>query len=194
MPPKKKASPDVVAGESTGTAGGSAPSASGKKPRSAATSKPATRPASTTGVTHEGSTSPAPARSRPRTRAAGTTGTTTTSTAATDAEVTLAVEALPVRESKAGGRSNRTFYLPDELYARGRNAVAWTALVPGEAGSYAALTEKALRREVERLERVYNESQPFEDAQLKRGPAAGVMERVHAMRAKARPDQEEVES
>jgi hypothetical protein len=90
----------------------------------------------------------------------------------------------------AGKRSNRTFYLPDELYLRGRNAVAWTSLVPGEAGSYAALTERALRAEVERLEKVYNDGEPFEDAQLKRGPAAGVMERVHALRAKARQAQE----
>lgn len=90
-----------------------------------------------------------------------------------------------------GKRSNRTFYLPDELYVRGRNAVAWTSLVPGEAGSYAALTERALRAEVERLEKLYNEGEPFEDAQLKRGPAAGVMERVHALRAKARQAQEE---
>lgn len=94
-------------------------------------------------------------------------------------------------ELRDGKRSNRTFYLPDELYVRGRNAVAWTSLVPGEAGSYAALTERALRTEVERLEKLYNEGEPFEDAQLKRGPAAGVMERVHALRAKARQAQEE---
>lgn len=64
----------------------------------------------------------------------------------------------------------RSWYVDRELWERGRNAVAHTRLIEGEAGSYGELVERALRREVERLEATYNGGQPFPSATLPSGP------------------------
>lgn len=178
MPPKAKAS----ANEASDRA---ATSATGRATRRRSTPAPvaAGQDASSAATATEDDSKTPPTKAKSTAKPATKRGAPLTETGASSS----AAEA----DLRDGKRSNRTFYLPDELYVRGRNAVAWTSLVPGEAGSYAALTERALRAEVERLEKLYNAGEPFEDAQLKRGPAAGVMERVHALRAKARQAQEE---
>lgn len=79
---------------------------------------------------------------------------------------------------------SRSTTLPPALIARARNAVFWTRMVPGEPDSYSELTERALRREVERLERKYNAGKPFEAGDLRPGPAPGVMQKVAEMRRK----------
>lgn len=78
--------------------------------------------------------------------------------------------------------------LPASLVARARNAVYWARMVPGEPQTYSELTERGVRREVERLERKYNEGEPFEDGELRPGPPPGVMKRVAEMRRKAGGD------
>lgn len=80
----------------------------------------------------------------------------------------------------------RSATLPKSLVDRARNAVYWTRNVPGEPGSYSALTERGVRNEVERLEATYNEGQPFDEGELRPGPAPGVMEKVAEMRRRRR--------
>lgn len=80
----------------------------------------------------------------------------------------------------------RSATLPKSLVDRARNAVYWTRNVPGEPGSYSALTAQGIRAEVERLERMYNNGQPFEPGELRPGPAPGVMEKVAEMRRRRR--------
>lgn len=97
--------------------------------------------------------------------AAGTKATTETTTEAVTPSVAgPARTARAVRTPGGSSKSNRNVYLPDELYSRARNAVAWTALVPGESGSFSALVERTLRAEVERLETLYNQGRPFGDS------------------------------
>lgn len=79
-------------------------------------------------------------------------------------------------------RVQRSTLLPTELIERARNAVYWCRMIPGEPASYAELSERGLRLEVERLERTYNEGEPFEQGNLRPGPAPGVMQRVARMR------------
>lgn len=64
-------------------------------------------------------------------------------------------------------------------------------MIPGEPQSYSELTERGLRREVDRLERRYNEGRPFEEGDLRPGPAPGVMQRVAEMRRKGPREQAE---
>jgi hypothetical protein len=71
---------------------------------------------------------------------------------------------------KARRKFTRSWYVDRELWERGRNAVAHTRLIDGEAGSYGELVERALRREVERLEAAYNGGHPFPAATLPSGP------------------------
>lgn len=78
----------------------------------------------------------------------------------------------------------RSTTLPPALIARARNAVFWTRMVPGEPDTYSELTERGLLREVERLEKKYNEGRPFEAGDLRPGPAPGVMQKVAEMRRK----------
>lgn len=84
----------------------------------------------------------------------------------------------------------RSATLPKSLVDRARNAVYWTRNVPGEPGSYSALTERGIRAEVERLEKTYNDGQPFEDGELRPGPAPGVMEKVAEMRRRRKEEDE----
>lgn len=86
-------------------------------------------------------------------------------------------------------------YLPTDLIERARAAVYWTRNVPGEPSTYAQLDERALRAEVERLERIYNHGHPFvipDGEGLRPGPAPGVMEEVARMRKAAREAQDRV--
>jgi hypothetical protein len=71
-------------------------------------------------------------------------------------------------------RRQRSFYLPDSLIARVRNAVGWTNQYPEEATSMAEFTERALRSAVAELEGRRNKGKPFpEVGRLPRGPAPG---------------------
>lgn len=79
-------------------------------------------------------------------------------------------------------RRGRTLLLTENLIERARNAVAWTRAVPGEAASFAALAERAISAEVERLEKLYNDGAPFPHGELRPGPAPGVMEEVARLR------------
>lgn len=81
-------------------------------------------------------------------------------------------------------RVNRSTMLPESLIARARNAVFWVRMVPGEPQTYSELTERGVRREVERLERKYNDGRPFDDGELRPGPPPGVMRKVQEMRRK----------
>ena len=93
-------------------------------------------------------------------------------------------------------RVNRSTMLPESLIERARNAVFWVRMVAGEPQTYSELTERGLRREVERLERRYNEGRPFEAGELRPGPPPGVMKRVAEMRRRKKeagdddPDEE----
>lgn len=74
---------------------------------------------------------------------------------------------------------------------RARAAVFWTRVIPGEPDSYSALVEQALRLEVGRLERAYNDGAAFEIPEgesLRPGPAPGVMRRVAELRRTAREE------
>jgi hypothetical protein len=64
----------------------------------------------------------------------------------------------------------RSWYIDREVWERGRNAVAHTRLIAGEAGSYGELVERALRREIQRLEAAYNDGEAFPAATLPSGP------------------------
>jgi hypothetical protein len=94
-------------------------------------------------------------------------------------------------DSAASGdrRIKRSTYISEDLVERAKAAVFWTRVIQGEPNSYADLTERALRAEVERLERLYNEGEPFEIPEgegLRPGPAPGVMKRVAELRRAAR--------
>jgi hypothetical protein len=84
-------------------------------------------------------------------------------------------ESSETNDAQGGGRSTRSkltrsWYIERALWERGRNAVAHTRLIEGEAGSYGELVERALRREVERLEAAFNDGRPFPSATLPSGP------------------------
>lgn len=75
-------------------------------------------------------------------------------------------------DTPARGRSKltRSWYIDRTVWERGRNAVAHTRLIEGEAGSYGELVERVLRREVVRLEEQFNGGRPFPPATLPSGP------------------------
>jgi hypothetical protein len=75
-----------------------------------------------------------------------------------------------VTKGRGRRKLTRSWYIDREVWERGRNAVAHTRLIEGEAGSYGELVERALRREVERLEVAYNEGRGFPSATLPSGP------------------------
>jgi hypothetical protein len=84
-------------------------------------------------------------------------------------------ESSGTNDAQGVGRSRRakltrSWYVERDLWERGRNAVAHTRLIEGEAGSYGELVERALRREVERLETSFNDGRPFPAATLPSGP------------------------
>lgn len=89
------------------------------------------------------------------------------------------------KKSRTPGRTSRTVLLTDQLIERARNAVYWCRVIPGEPASFAALAERGLTAEVERLEREHNEGNPFPHGELRPGPAPGVMERVSQLRREA---------
>ncbi|MDD9370863.1 MAG: hypothetical protein PV358_12170 [Acidimicrobiales bacterium] len=76
----------------------------------------------------------------------------------------------PVTGSRGRAKLTRSWYIDRKVWERGRNAVAHTRLIEGEAGSYGELVERALQKEVVRLEELYNEGRPFPSATLPSGP------------------------
>ena len=76
----------------------------------------------------------------------------------------------PVTASRGRTKLTRSWYIDRMIWERGRNAVAHTRLIQGEAGSYGELVERALRTEVVRLEEQFNEGRPFPPASLPSGP------------------------
>jgi Centromere-binding protein ParB C-terminal len=84
-------------------------------------------------------------------------------------------ESSETNDAQRVGRSRRakftrSWYIDRDVWERGRNAVAHTRLIEGEAGSYGELVERALRREVERLEASFNGGKPFPSSTLPSGP------------------------
>jgi hypothetical protein len=76
-----------------------------------------------------------------------------------------------------------TFALTAQLVERARNAVNWTRVLPGEAGSLVELVEQALEEAVTDLERKYNDGQPYDNiGQLSPGANSETMRRVWALR------------
>lgn len=75
-----------------------------------------------------------------------------------------------VTGSRRRTKLTRSWYIDRTVWERGRNAVAHTRLIEGEAGSYGELVERALRREVMRLEEQFNEGRPFPPSTLPSGP------------------------
>ena len=76
----------------------------------------------------------------------------------------------PVTARRGRKKLTRSWYIDREVWERGRNAVAHTRLIEGEAGSYGELVERAVRREIERLEQEFNDGRPFPAATLPTGP------------------------
>lgn len=97
---------------------------------------------------------------------------------------------MAVENDDPDRKIQRTATLPKGLVERARNAVFWTRNVPGEPASFSALAERGMRSEVERLEATYNDGEPFEEGELRPGPAPGVMQRVAEMRRKKAEDAE----
>lgn len=79
-------------------------------------------------------------------------------------------------------RTPRSFHLSRQLLERARAAAYWVNQLggAGEATNVSELVERALRREVERLEAEYNDSQPFPAVQgrMRSGPGAAGVERI----------------
>lgn len=66
-----------------------------------------------------------------------------------------------IKQEKARSRSRHTLHLADEIMDRARNISYWT---PGL--SLSGLTEEAIRREVERLEKAHGGPYPKRGAEL----------------------------
>lgn len=89
-------------------------------------------------------------------------------------------------------RTPRSFHLSRQLLERARAAAHWAGKLPelDEPTNVSELVERALRGEVERLERTYNSGVPFPAVQgkLRTGPGASGVERIRrAQRARRRP-------
>lgn len=85
----------------------------------------------------------------------------------------------------------RSSTMPLSLVMRARGAVYWTRNVPGEPASYSELNRRGVLDQVERLEKLYNNGEHFEDpGKLSPGPAPGVMEEVARMRRVAKDAKE----
>lgn len=88
-------------------------------------------------------------------------------------------------------RTPRSFHLSRQLLERARAAAHWAGKLPDldEPTNVSELVERALRGEVERLERTYNAGVPFPAVQgkLRTGPGASGVERIRrAQRARRR--------
>jgi len=89
-------------------------------------------------------------------------------------------------------RTPRSFHLSRSLLERARAAAYWVAKLPEQAEptNVSELVERALRSEVERLERLYNGGVPFPAVlgRMRTGPGASGVERIRrAQRARRRP-------
>lgn len=88
-------------------------------------------------------------------------------------------------------RTPRSFHLSRRLLERARAAAYWAGQSPeaGEPTNVSELVERALRGEVERLERTYNGGHPFPAVvgKMRTGPGASGVERIRrAQRARRR--------
>lgn len=88
-------------------------------------------------------------------------------------------------------RTPRSFHLSRSLLERARAAAYWVAKTPepDEPTNVSELVERALRCEVERLERLYNNGTPFPAVlgRMRTGPGASGVERIRqAQRARRR--------
>ncbi|MGH3739271.1 MAG: ParB family protein [Micromonosporaceae bacterium] len=111
----------------------------------------------------------------------------------------VAGAAAPTAPSMAAGdgidpaeRTPRSFHLSRQLLERARAAAHWAGRLPElqEPTNVSELVERALRGEVERLERRYNAGVPFPAVQgkLRTGPGASGVERIRrAQRERRRP-------
>lgn len=86
-------------------------------------------------------------------------------------------------------RTPRSFHLSRQLLERARAAAHWVHQLGNteEPTNVSELVERALRHEVERLEREYNDGQPFPAVQgrMRSGPGAAGVERIRrAQRAR----------
>lgn len=92
------------------------------------------------------------------------------------------------RSSRSSGYRSRTYYLPDDLHFRMRNAWWHTQTQPGGHDSISELVAFALLPLVEELETRYNGGEPFpeipERRRLKAGPS-GRARQAHALRLRA---------
>jgi hypothetical protein len=89
------------------------------------------------------------------------------------------------RSSRSTGYRSRSFYLPDDLFFRLRNAAWHTQMEAQGFGSISELVTDVLRQEVEWLEQQYNEGEPFAEIPDGRTPRAGPSGRArqaHAVR------------
>jgi hypothetical protein len=104
----------------------------------------------------------------------------------------MSVPALAGEGIDPGERTPRSFHLSRSLLERARAAAYWVAKLPGQAEptNVSELVERALRSEVERLERLYNDGTPFPAVlgRMRTGPGASGVERIRrAQRARRRP-------
>lgn len=88
-------------------------------------------------------------------------------------------------------RTPRSFHLSRRLLERARAAAHWAGQTPdaAEPTNVSELVERALRAEVERLERTYNGGAPFPAVvgKMRTGPGASGVERIRrAQRARRR--------
>lgn len=77
------------------------------------------------------------------------------------------------RSPRSTGYRSRSFYLPDELFFRLRNAAWHTQLEADGFGSISELVTEVLRHEIDWLEQEYNNGEPFPDVPEGRSPRAG---------------------
>lgn len=92
------------------------------------------------------------------------------------------------RSSRSSGYRSRTYYLPDDLHFRMRNAWWHTQTQPGGHDSISELVAFALLPLVEELEARYNGGAPFPEIPERRRPKAGPAGRArqaHALRLRA---------
>jgi hypothetical protein len=92
------------------------------------------------------------------------------------------------RSSRSSGYRSRTYYLPDDLHFRMRNAWWHTQTQPGGHDSISELVAFALLPVVEELEARYNSGLPFPEIPERRRPKAGPSGRArqaHALRVRA---------
>ena len=101
------------------------------------------------------------------------------------------------RSSRSSGYRSRTYYLPDDLHFRMRNAWWHTQTQSGGHDSISELVASALLPVVEELEARYNSGLPFPDIPDRRRPKAGPSGRArqaHALRVRATPGREDVKA